>query len=56
MSASKAKVEKRAYAIYRMGLAIDRMLAADNEVSKRRMAKWARAWGQVSERALKYRC
>jgi len=40
--------EKRAYAIYRMGIAIDRMLAADGEVGKRHLTKWARAWGRAS--------
>lgn len=43
--------DKRAYAIYRMGIAIDRLLAADGEGDKRNLAKWARAWGLASNAA-----
>jgi len=37
-------MEKLAYARYRMGLAMDRIVKASTEEEKRRATKWALAW------------
>lgn len=37
--------QRRAYAIRRLGLAVDRMIRAKDKAEKQRAAKWAAAWG-----------
>lgn len=37
--------QRRAYAIHRLGLAVDRLIRAKGKTEKERAAKWAAAWG-----------
>ena len=37
--------QRKAYAIRRLGLAVDRLIRAKGKAEKERAAKWAAAWG-----------
>jgi hypothetical protein len=48
MAHYRNSANKQAYAIHRMSVAIDRMLGSGTDDSKRRAARWAKAWGIAS--------
>lgn len=44
------KHQRRAYALRRMSLAVDRVIRANDKADKDHAAKWAAAWKAASER------
>jgi len=44
MPIRKFKTDDKAYAIYRSGLALDRLVRADSPAGKQQASRWAAAW------------
>jgi hypothetical protein len=43
-TAQNATTKKRAYALRRMGIALDRVVAAETETQRKKAAKWSTLW------------